>query len=84
MGWVGAPRDFCFFEKCNFWLVLSAAKVLAARPYQSEHVCKSWSELVKISVSYDQNKFSIVFIEKNVHFPVSIRSDCSSYNLNFS
>ena len=33
MGWVGAPRDFCFFEKCNFWLVLSAAKVLAARPY---------------------------------------------------
>ena len=78
MGWVGAPRDFCFFEKCNFWLVLSAAKVLAARPYQSEHVCKSWGELVKISVSYDKNKFSIVFINETLHiFMFSFKENCS-------
>ena len=29
------------------------------------YVCQSWSELVKISLSYDQNKFSIVFINEN-------------------
>ena len=75
---------FLIFKKCNFWSDWSNFEEVTARPYRGEDVCKSWSELVKISVSYDQNKFSFVFIEKNVHFPVSILSDCSSYNLNFS
>ena len=59
-------RYFGFFEKCNFSASAVCFEVLAARPYQSENVCKSWSELVKISVSYDQNKFSIVFINEKV------------------
>ena len=75
--------DFLYHE----WVIFGAIErvsTVTTRTYRGEYVCKSWSDWVKISVSYDQNKFSIVFIEKNVHFPVSIRSDCSSYNLNFS
>ena len=49
---------FFIFKKCNFWSDLSNFEIVTARPYRGEDVCKSWSELVKISVSYDQNKFS--------------------------
>ena len=36
----------------------------AAIVHRGVYVCQSWSELVKISLSYDQNKFSIVFLNK--------------------
>ena len=66
-----ARRVFIFiFKKCNFWSDLSNSEIVTARPYRGEHVCKIWSELVKISMSYDQNKFSIVFINNSCNFSI--------------
>ena len=56
---------FLVFKKCNFWSDWSNFEEVTARPYRGEDVCKSWSELVKISVSYDQNKFQLFLLMKN-------------------
>ena len=56
--------DFLYHE----WVIFGAIErvsTVTTRTYRGEYVCKSWSELVKISVSYDQNKFQLFLLMKN-------------------